>query len=414
MSVVDLLDAEPSTAGGKAAPLAELSRAGLNIPPGFVVPVTTYRAAATSLGLTELAADRAEEARSRIQGYRLPTGVVDEVSRALERITDAAPTDYVAVRSSSSAEDSREASAAGQHDSFLAVRGAEQVCQAILQCWASAWTERAVAYQSRQASKVIEAVEMAVLVQRFIDADVSGVMFTGTTSVIEASWGIGERVVAGHITPDSWRITDAGIVARRPGLKTERTDRRDGHLATRPTVLTEQKELCLTDRDVLRLHAFGEDVSAALGGPRDIEWVIAEDTIWILQARPVTARVPDPTASKSSTVTGSATLTGEAASPGVATSPVRLVRGPADFSTVEPGDVVVCRHTDPAWTPLFTIASAVVTETGGVLSHAAIVAREVGIPAVLAVPRATELLTPSSVVTVNGDTGHISLDSDTP
>src|SRR5690625_6764757 len=92
----------------------------------------------------------------------------------------------------------------------------------------------------------------------------------------------------------------------------------------------------------------------------------------------------------------------------------RSVRGPADVSTVEPGDVVVCRHTDPAWTPLFTIASAVVTETGGVLSHAAIVAREVGIPAVLAVPRATELLTPSSVGTVNGDTGHISLESDTP
>ncbi|MEE6280509.1 PEP-utilizing enzyme [Georgenia sp. MJ170] len=122
----------------------------------------------------------------------------------------------------------------------------------------------------------------------------------------------------------------------------------------------------------------------------------------------MTAVVPDSTA-PSPTAAGSVTITGEAASPGVATGPVRLVRGPGDFPQVERGDVLVCRHTDPAWTPLFTIASAVVTERGGVLSHAAIVAREVGIPAVLSVPRATELLLPSSAVTVDGNTGHISL-----
>lgn len=409
MTIVDLTDADPSTAGGKAAPLAELTRAGFTVPTGFVVPATIYRAAATALGLTKLSADRAdhaEQARSRILRSRLPDGVVADVSRALERITDGAPTDYVAVRSSSIAEDNAHASAAGQHDSFLAVRGTEQVCQAILKCWTSLWTERAAAYHARQAPQA--PADMAVLVQRFVDASVSGIMFTGTTSMIEASWGIGERLVAGHITPDSWRVKDSGIIERRPGLKTERTDRYDGHLVTRPTGPTEQMELCLTDSDVLRLHALGEEVSTTLGGPRDIEWAIRDDTTWVLQARPVTAAVPDSTAS-SPTAPGSVTITGEPASPGVASGPVRLVRGPGDFPKVKYGDVLVCRHTDPAWTPLFTIASAVVTEAGGVLSHAAIVAREVGIPAVLAVPRATELLTPASVVTVNGTTGHISL-----
>ncbi|SDT05773.1 pyruvate, water dikinase [Brevibacterium sandarakinum] len=409
MSVVDLVNAEPSTAGGKAAPLAELTRAGLNVPAGFVVPATTYRAATTALDLGELAADRAEEARSRILGSRLPEAVVDEVSRALERMTAGAPTDYVAVRSSSSTEDNREASGAGQHDSFLAVRGAEQVCQAILRCWASMWTERAVAYRARHTEKDPVAVDMAVLVQRFVDASVSGIMFTGTTSVIEASWGIGEGIVAGHITPDSWRVGESGISERRPGLKTERTDRHDGRLVTRPIAPGEQETLCLSDRQVLRLHALGEEVSAILGGPRDIEWAITDDARWILQARPVTAPVPAPTEPPPATVTDSATLTGEPASPGVASGPVRLVRGPSDFPTFKRGDVLVCRHTDPAWTPLFTMASAVVTETGGVLSHAAIVAREVEIPAVLAVPRATEFLTPSSAVTVNGDTGDVSM-----
>lgn len=191
-------------------------------------------------------------------------------------------------------------------------------------------------------------------------------MFTGTSSVIEASWSIGERIVAGHITPDSWHVSDSGIIERRPGVTTERTDRHDGHLLTRPLAPTKQEKLCLTDPEVLHFHPLGNEVSDALGGPRDIEWAIAEDTTWVLLARPVTASLPDSTAPPQ-TPASSATITGEPAGPGIASGHVRLVRGPADIPEVQPGDVLVCRNTDPAWTPLFTIASAVVTETGGVL-----------------------------------------------
>src|SRR5699024_3886868 len=120
-----------------------------------------------------------------------------------------------------------------------------------------------------------------------------------------------------------------------------------------------------------------------------------------------TSQLPDFSRPRRQAVDGSAVLTGDPASPGTASGPVRLICGPADFATVEAGDVIVCRTTDPAWTPLFSLAAAVITESGGVLSHAAIVAREVGIPAVLAVPRATELLRPTSVVTVDGTTGAI-------
>ncbi|CAL9616452.1 Phosphoenolpyruvate synthase [Nocardiopsis dassonvillei] len=407
MSTVDLVGADRATGGGKAAPLAELARAGFRVPAGFVVPTDVHRAVTAGLGLDALPPDGVE-ARSRILGSRLPDRFVDDVGRALARITHGAPTDAVAVRSSSTAEDDETASAAGQHDSFLAVRGVEQVCRAILGCWASLWTGRAAAYRMRrEGSEGPAGPGMAVLVQSFVDPDVSGIMFTGGTTVIEASWGVGEPVVGGRITPDSWRLGDSGILERRPGSKTIRTDRREGRLVTRPVPTARQRELCLTDDRVEDLHRLGTEVSAALGGPRDIEWAIAGDTTWVLQARPVTAPAPGPVGP--SAPVGAGTLFGEPASPGVASGPVRLVRGPADFSGVGPGDILVCRHTDPAWTPLFTVASGVVTETGGVLSHAAIVARETGIPAVLAVPRATALLAPSSTVTVDGDTGRILL-----
>lgn len=405
MNVLDLIDATGPDAGGKAAPLAQLLQAGFNVPQGFVVPTEVYRAVAQDNGLNLESTNDFADVRARILDCQLPTQVVDDISSALEQLTQGASTDYVAVRSSSSTEDSTLASGAGQHDSFLAVRGAEQVCQAILKCWASLWSERAAVYRTRQASH--HPLDMAVVVQRFVDADVSGIIFTGDTSVIEASWGLGEHIVAGQLTPDSWRVAGAQIVDRRRGDQTQRTDRTGNMLHTRAIAPGDRTKACLTDHQVLRLDAMGHAVSTTLGGHRDIEWAFDGDTIWILQARPITSELPDFSRPRRQTVDGSTTITGEPASPGAASGPVRLILGPADFATVEAGDVIVCRMTDPAWTPLFSLAAAVVTETGGVLSHAAIVAREVGIPAVLAVPQATELLKPASVVTVDGNTGCI-------
>ncbi|OAV61488.1 hypothetical protein A6F49_08565 [Enteractinococcus helveticum] len=406
VNVLDLIDATGPNAGGKAAPLAQLLQAGFNVPQGFVVPTQVYRAVAQDNGLNLESTNDFADVRARILDCQLPTQVVDDISSALEQLTQGASTDYVAVRSSSSTEDSTLASGAGQHDSFLAVRGLEQVCQAILKCWASLWSERAAAYRTRQASHH-HPLDMAVVVQRFVDADVSGIIFTGDTSVIEASLGLGERIVAGQLTPDSWRVAGAQIVDRRRGDQTQRTDRLGHMLHPRPVAPGDRTKACLTDHQVLRLDAMGHAVSTTLGGHRDIEWAFDGDTLWILQARPITSELPDFSWPRRQTVDGSPTITGEPASPGAASGPVRLILGPADFATVEAGDVIVCRMTDPAWTPLFSLAAAVVTETGGVLSHAAIVAREVGIPAVLAVPQATELLKPASVVTVDGNTGCI-------
>lgn len=377
--LIDLADAEPATAGGKAAVLARLLRAGLPVPPGFVVPAASCEQADGEL--------------------------VEEIARALPRIGDG----YLAVRSSATSEDTAHATAAGQHDTFLGVRGPDQVADAVRKCWASLWSERAVEYRRRQGDPNVPA--MAVLVQRLVDAEVAGVMFTGDVIRLEASWGLGESVVGGRVTPDSWTVSGGTVVRRSPGTKKTRIDR----TVVREVDAPDQDRFCLTDDEVTRLARLGRQMTDLLGGPQDIEWALAGSRIWILQSRPVTSALP-----AALTATGEEggartagregkDLSGTPGSPGFASGPARVVHGPADFARVRPGDILVCRTTDPAWTPLFGVVAAVVTETGGLLSHAAIVAREQGLPAVLAVPDATAALPDGAPLEVDGSAGTVTV-----
>ena len=418
-AVVDLDAACGPEVGGKAAPLAELLRAGFDVPPGFVVPVSVFRDAVAGLDI----AGPPQEVREKLLATALPPSVDGAIARALDRLTGRSASGCVAVRSSSSSEDTDRRSAAGQHHSALAVRGRVGVRDAIRACWASTWNERAVAYRALGArggrggrsdeSAGADAGEMAVLVQEWVDPQVSGVMFTwpgmaggsGAVTVIEATWGIGDGLVSGRVTPDYWTVDGTGVSARRIGAKAERGDRVGGRIVTSPVPAADRARPCLRDDDVRTLHALGVRISQALGGPRDVEWALEGDRIRVLQARPVTAELPAPAPQ----VPGRDVLRGVAGAAGTATGRVRHVRGPADFRQVRPGDVLVCRETDPAWTPLFTVAAAVITETGGVLSHAAIVAREVGIPAVLGVEAATARLAADAVVHIDGDAGAITL-----
>ncbi|MEU7586776.1 PEP/pyruvate-binding domain-containing protein [Micromonospora sp. NPDC049230] len=378
--LIDLTDADPATCGGKAATLARLIRAGLPVPPGFVVPTAAHAQADGGLSAE----------------------LVDEIARALPRLGDG----HLAVRSSATSEDTAQATAAGQHDTFLGVRGIDQVADAVRGCWSSVWSERAVEYRRRQGDE--QSPSIAVLVQRLVDADVAGVLFTGDDIRIEASWGLGESVVGGHVTPDSWTVSDGTITRRSLGTKRTRVDR----TVTSEVERADRDRLCLTDDEVTRLAQLGRRTADLLGGPQDVEWAIADSRIWLLQSRPVTSALPvAPTTGGDENAAGgdeSATRTGTPASPGLATGPARVVRGPTDFARVRPGDVLVCRTTDPAWTPLFGVVAAVVTETGGLLSHAAIVARELGLPAVLAVPDATTL-PDGATVEVDGNTGRVVL-----
>ncbi|GAA4524424.1 hypothetical protein GCM10023160_15900 [Brachybacterium paraconglomeratum] len=387
----DLRDAQLPQSGGKAAALGSLLRAGIDIPPGIVVPVREYHRHLLRARLDPGTASPTE-LRAMILQLRLEADLVRALESRLRCGSEQALGDLLAVRSTATSEDGTSASAAGQHDSVLAVRGTDAVCAAILRCWASLWSERAVAYRCGEAARHGDAApddappQMAVIVQQFLDADVSGVLFTGEQRVLEAIRGRGEQLVGGEVTPDSWRIDEGGIQSTRAGSNAQ--------------------GVCLNEAQVHALDALGARVSRILGAPADIEWTLVGDRFQVLQARPITAAVPGPRP-EASPASEIGTLQGTPASGGSATGTARTVRGPQDFRRVRQGDVLICRSTDPAWTPLFRIAGAVVTEVGGVLSHAAIVARELGIPAVLAVPGALAAIPDGSVVTVHGDEGLI-------
>ncbi|MFG1965977.1 PEP/pyruvate-binding domain-containing protein [Nonomuraea sp. NPDC049028] len=416
--IVPLMEAAADTCGGKAGALGALLRAGLPVPDGFVVSYAAYLAAVRDLDLGRFAGEP-DVARQVLESRPVHATVVDALRRALDELGDPP----VAVRSSAADEDTGQASAAGQYESFLAVRGAGEVADAVRACWASLFSARAIGY--RRHGQPSDDLVMAVLVQRHVDAEVSGVMFTPAgpddATQIEASWGLGPSVVGGTVTPDAYRVAEDGSVTRSVADKQTRLDRHGTRLVISDVPTGTRDQPAIDDATATRLAELGKDIAAVRGEPQDIEWAMVDGRVWILQARPVTAAPPPATSPSSAshtpaatppgtlghhgTVTG--TLTGTPGSHGIVTGTARIVRGPGDFARVRPGDILVCPFTDPAWTPLLRVAAGVITETGGVLSHAAIVAREHAIPAVLGIPNATSTLHDDTVITLDGTNGTV-------
>ncbi|WP_188196867.1 PEP/pyruvate-binding domain-containing protein [Nonomuraea sp. SYSU D8015] len=409
--IVPLVEAVADTCGGKGGTLGALLRAGLPVPDGFVVPFAAYRAAVGDLGLGRFAdePDDLTVARQAIVARPLHATVMDALGRALDELGDPP----VAVRSSAANEDTGQASAAGQHESFLAVHGVSDVADAVRACWASLSSPRAVAYRGASGRDDQPSADpvMAVVVQRHLDAEVSGVMFTpagpDSATEIEASWGLGPSIVGGAVTPDAYRVAEDGMVTRTVADKRTRLDRRGTRLVVRDVPTRARHQPTIDDATAAQLAELGKEIAAVLGGPQDVEWAIVDGRTWVLQARPITAALPRRPLPSGSSDVPAATLTGTPGSHGTVTGTARIVRGPGDFARVNPGDILVCPFTDPAWTPLLRIAAGVVTETGGVLSHAAIVAREHAIPAVLGIPNATSMLHDDTLITIDGTTGTV-------
>ncbi|WP_255407957.1 MULTISPECIES: PEP-utilizing enzyme [Amycolatopsis] len=212
--------------------------------------------------------------------------------------------------------------------------------------------------------------------------------------------------MGGTVTPDTYEVAPDGTIGCWVGSKRTRTDLDHEHsgVVTSTVAPDMQTARALDDATAATLTDLGARVAGILGTPQDIEWAVAEGAVWILQARPITAPLPP---SRVPGATGS--LSGTPGSHGAVTAAARIVRGPSDFPRVRPGEIVVCPNTDPAWTPLFTIAAGVVTETGGALSHAAIVAREYGIPAVLGVADATTRIGNGDRIALDGTAGTITV-----
>ncbi len=302
--------------GGKGANLGELINAGLPVPPGFVVTALAYQALLDVNGLGERIARRLQElatqgleaiaAASRdisswIAAAAVPESIRADVIRAYIEIGE--PDLAVAVRSSATAEDLPSASFAGQQETFLHIHGAEMVMEYVQKCWASLWTPQAMSYRASMGFEHLS-VALAVVVQAMVNADVAGVMFTANPVsgargeiLISASYGLGEAVVGGMVTPDTFILAADGAVRERAlGAKESRVVPDGCGTRTEPVPAAERARYCLSDRDLAGLAALARRVQAHYGAPQDTEWALSGGTLYLLQARPITtlAKAPAP------------------------------------------------------------------------------------------------------------------------
>jgi len=278
----DLGRGDIAVAGGKGANLGELTRAGLPVPPGFVLTTAAYRAVVDGRGFPS---------------RPIPEDMAREITDAWAELGEVP----VAVRSSATAEDLEEASFAGQQDTFLNVRGAPALLAAVRECWASLWTERAVAYRASHGIDPAE-VALAVVVQRMVEAEAAGVMFTANPTngrrdelVLSSAWGLGESVVGGSVTTDDLVVEKAGltVASRSTADKAVMTVYADERTAEVPVPAERRRAPVLDDKAAAALAELGVRVEQHYGAPQDIEWARADGEFFIVQSRPITA-LPEP------------------------------------------------------------------------------------------------------------------------
>ncbi|ABP95849.1 MULTISPECIES: pyruvate, water dikinase [Metallosphaera] len=422
-------------AGGKGANLGELLSQGIRVPPGFVITSKAYSYFLDYNGLRDKIVsilkeeDSSEKASERIKHLILTSQVphdleemiydsFDELSRAVGKEI------LVAVRSSATAEDIESASFAGQQDTYLNVRRANLI-NMVKAVWASLYNERAIEYRK---SKGIDSskVEMAVVVQKMVNSRSSGVMFTLNPSngdrnfiVIESSWGLGEAVVGGKVTPDEVIISkhDLKILDKRVAKKNMKIVYNQGNNVEVPLNGEESESPSISDEEALELAKLALKIESHYGMPMDIEWAIDADlkfpdNVFIVQARPETFWASK---EKEKVKTTSATqpterkilVKGLAASPGIASGKARVLMDVKESKDFQKGEILVTRMTDPDWVPVMKIASAIVTDEGGITSHAAIVSRELGIPAIVGAKDATKVLETGQEITVDATRGVV-------
>ncbi|MGC8994550.1 MAG: phosphoenolpyruvate synthase, partial [Pyrobaculum sp.] len=430
-------------AGGKGANLGEIARV-VQVPPGFVVTTEAFSYFLQSTGLrdkirevlreyiTKGEPEEYEKAssviRSLIDSAPLPPELEGELIEAYRRLGEMVglPDVAVAVRSSATAEDIPEASFAGQQDTYLNVRGSENVITYVKKVWGSLYTARAIYYRERMGIPHEKSL-MAVVVQKLVNARSAGVIFTldptsGDKSkiVIEASWGLGEGVVRGLVTPDEYVVDKATlkIIDKRISTKKIAVVRDDAGLVKEVEVPHEKaNKQALTDEEVVELAKMALKLEQYYGHPLDIEFAVDADlefprNLFILQARPETvwSRRAEQPAEVKEAATGTVVVKGIPASPGVAVGAAKICLTLEDAKKkLKKGDILVTKMTDPDWVPYMRIASAIVTDEGGRTSHAAIVSRELGIPAVVGTGNATSVLKDGVVYTVDGSKGVVML-----
>lgn len=440
--------------GGKNASLGEmysgLSGKGIRVPDGFAITADAYRDALDAAdawprlhdALDDLdpadiddLAERTARARQVVYDAGLPGDLADQIRGAYRRLRERSGDGLrVAVRSSATAEDLPDASFAGQHDSFLDIENEDQLLDACRRCFASLFTERGVHYRVDNGfDHFKEALSIGVMRMVRSDIATSGIAFTLDTETgfrdvvfITASYGLGENIVQGKVEPDEFYVHKptfaAGhraVLRRRCGEKATRMVVAVGAgpelTRTEPTPEADRQRFCLDDADVLELASIAMSIERHYGRPMDVEWAKdgPDGPLYVVQARPETAASQRVAATMESYVLDGHTRViseGRAIGDRVATGAVRVIESHDDLAEFLPGEVLVAEITTPDWEPVMKSAGAIVTDRGGRTCHAAIVARELGIPAVVGTDDITSRVRTGDVVTVScaeGQTGRV-------
>lgn len=432
----DLGKADVLLVGGKNASLGEmvqrLTSKGVRVPPGFATTSAAYREYVKANGIANALAQRlaalesgkanlhdtGEAVRRLFLEGEFPTRIAEAIREAYRKLTakHAGAEASVAVRSSATAEDLPDASFAGQQETFLNVRGERELLDACRRCYASLFTDRAISYRQTKGFDHLQ-VALSIGVQRMVRSDLagSGVMFsidteTGfpRTAVINASWGLGEPVVQGAVDPDKYVVfkpllADAHlqpIIEKTLGAKATKMIYATGGSARTLTVQTtqrEQRSYVLSNDEILRLGRWALIVEQHYGCPMDMEWAKDGETgeLYLVQARPETVQS---VRSASAFVTfrlkkrSKVLLTGAAIGEAITTGRACVIRSAEDIARFRDGSILVTEMTDPDWVPIMKRAAGIITDHGGTTSHAAIVSRELGVPAIVGSGRGTEVL----------------------
>jgi len=420
------------TVGGKGANLGEMTKAGFPVPGGFVVTSSAYvhmievnnledkiKAMLKDLNVEDATAlNRAShQVIELIEKSPFPKDIEEQVFKAYDKLGN---NPWVAVRSSATAEDLPEASFAGQQETYLNVRGDASVIVHIRKAWASLFEPRAIYYRVQQGFDHFK-VALAVPVQKMVQSDISGIMFSinpvtndKTHIVIEAVWGLGENIVQGAVTPDHYEVDKSElklIQHKTVHQDIEMVRSGEGNIQ-RKVPSSRQDKRKLTDAQAVEVATLGKKLQQHYFFPQDSEWAIENGKLYVVQTRPITtvnATTTKNEASKTEAkkITGKLILEGQPASPGVVTGIVNILKSAKEINKIKRGDILITDMTTPDFVPAMKRAVAIVTNKGGQTSHAAIVSRELGVPCIVGTKTATTTLKQGRVITVDGAAGKV-------
>ncbi|MEM1738444.1 MAG: phosphoenolpyruvate synthase, partial [Nitrososphaerota archaeon] len=436
--------------GGKCANLGEMINAGIPVPPGFAITAYAYKRFIEEAGIAQKIYDILDETitdprnpaqyeeaskkiRKLIESTPIPKEIRDAIVEAYRELSKKIGVKdvYVAVRSSATAEDLPGASFAGQQETYLNVRGEDDLLESVRKCWSSLFTPRAIFYRTEKGFRH-EKVLISVAVQKMVNSRSAGVMFTihpvtgdRNIIVIESVWGLGEAIVSGAVTPDHFevdkntlRILAKNIVKKEVEYVRDPKTGKTIHAKVPPE---RQDAPSLTDEEVVELARIAKLIEQHYGTPQDIEFAVDRDlafpqSIFIVQSRPETVwsmKEAEATASSSgssaiSVAEAKIVVKGLPASPGVHIGKAKIVFSPDEAAKkIQKGDILVTKMTNPDWVPYMRLAGAIVTDEGGMTCHAAIVSRELGIPCIVGAKDATKILMDNGTYTVDARSGVI-------